>query len=118
MPWASRVPRCVDASTRLPTRDASSARGDAEHSILSALAAKGGIYLSSMDGSYEAIALDSSEARLLRQRAGSPALRLVRTSFATNGMPYEVALTIFRADRYQLRVRSDDGVDSFRKVML
>lgn len=93
-------------------------RGDAEHSILSALAAKGGIYPSSMDGSYEAIALDSSEARLLRQRAGSPALRLVRTNFATNGMPYEVALTIFRADRYQLRVRSDDGVDSFRKVML
>lgn len=71
-----------------------------------------------MDGSYEAIALDSSEARLLRQRVGSPALRLVRTSFATNGMPYEVALTIFRADRHQLRVRSDDGVDSFRKVML
>ncbi len=86
-------------------------------SVLAAIARETGILPSSMEGAYEAVCLDVTEARLLGQRRGAPALRLVRTNYANDGRPYEVAIIISRADRFQLKVRSDGSEGTFRKTL-
>lgn len=45
-----------------------------------------------------------AEARVLGLPSGSPALRIVRTRYATDGRPVETADLILRADRWGIRV--------------
>jgi GntR family transcriptional regulator len=51
-----------------------------------------------------AIILDPDEARLLFSEAGSAALRVERFAASRRGEPIEFARTIYRADRYFLRM--------------
>ncbi|WP_130811059.1 GntR family transcriptional regulator [Olsenella sp. Marseille-P4559] len=90
---------------------------DAEASIQRALAEKSGLTPASMDGAYEAIQLDATEARLLKTRSGAPALRLVRVNYTSAGVPYELAYITSRADRYKLVVHYDGTSASFRKAL-
>jgi GntR family transcriptional regulator, N-acetylglucosamine utilization regulator len=78
----------------------------ADRSLYDVLAQKFGILLDSGEQTIEAGIVDPADATLLELPAGSAVLLLQRRSFA-GGNPVELALSTYRADRYQLHVALD-----------
>ena len=78
----------------------------ADRSLYDLLAQKFGVLLDSGEQTIEAGIVDPADATLLELPAGSAVLLLQRRSFAA-GMPIELAVSTYRADRYQLRVALD-----------
>jgi GntR family transcriptional regulator len=78
----------------------------ADRSLYDLLAQQFGVLLDSGEQTIEAGIVDSADATLLELPAGSAVLLLQRRSFAA-GTPIELAVSTYRADRYQLRVALD-----------
>ena len=78
----------------------------ADRSLYDVLAQRFGVLLDSGEQTIEAGIVDPADATLLELPAGSAVLLLQRRSFAT-GTPVELALSTYRADRYQLHVALD-----------
>ncbi|MDA8371320.1 MAG: GntR family transcriptional regulator [Nocardiopsaceae bacterium] len=75
-------------------------------SLYSILEEEFGILLDSGEQTIEAGICDPADAKLLGLAHGSPVLSMQRRSFA-NGKCVELALSTYRADRYQLHSRLD-----------
>lgn len=78
----------------------------AERSLYEVLENEFDILLDSGEQTIEAGICDSADSRLLGLPAGSPVLVMQRRSFA-KGQCVELALSTYRADRYQLHSRLD-----------
>jgi GntR family transcriptional regulator len=78
----------------------------ADRSLYDVLAQRYGLLLDSGEQTIEAGIVDPADATLLELPGGSAVLLLQRRSFAT-GTPVELALSTYRADRYQLHVALD-----------
>jgi GntR family transcriptional regulator len=78
----------------------------ADRSLYDVLAQRFGVLLDSGEQTIEAGIVDPADATLLELPAGSAVLLLQRRSFAA-GTPVELALSTYRADRYQLHVALD-----------
>ena len=78
----------------------------AEHSLYEVLENEYDILLDSGEQTIEAGICDSADSRLLGLPAGSPVLVMQRRSFA-RGQCVELALSTYRADRYQLHSMLD-----------
>lgn len=66
--------------------------------------------------SYEAVCLDAREAKALGVRAGSAALRVLRTSFDTTGRAFEASVLIEPGDRSRLVVSLSTEGTELRRV--
>lgn len=74
-------------------------------SLYSSIAEDSGLLPAYEDAYVDAIVLDSAEAKALGQRRGAPAMRVVRTTFDAQMVPFEVAVLVRRADANRLHLR-------------
>lgn len=78
---------------------------DFDRSIYLYIAEASGSLAVSTDEVIEVVALDRHEARLLGAAPGSPAARIIATSYDTQGTPIETSVGIARADRFRVVAR-------------
>ncbi len=65
---------------------------------------------------YEAVNLDSNEAKALDVPAGAAALRVLRTTFDQHGRPFEASVIVMRGDRNRFMLTLDTAGTTFSKV--
>lgn len=101
---ADGVPMCletIDLSARLvPDLESE----DLEGSLYSILATRYGIRLAEADQIITATVVDEHQARLLRVPVHSPALVVKRVGYDRKRVPIERAVSVYRADRYDIRM--------------
>lgn len=59
--------------------------------------------------------LDAAAARLLSTHPNSPVLRVIRTAWTADGVPFEYARDLYRADRIQFVVETDNAWLAFEE---
>ena len=78
---------------------------DFDRSLYEYIAEESGSMPAVTDEVVEAVALDKREARLLGLAPGTPAMRIVATSYDAADEPFETSVGLARADRLRLTVR-------------
>lgn len=84
-------------------------RRDFERSLYEYIAESSGTFAARTDETIEAVALDAREARLLGADKGTPALRIIATSFDAADTPFETSVGIALAGH--LRVLARYGIE-------
>jgi GntR family transcriptional regulator len=77
---------------------------DNNKSLYSILSDKYGYKMKKAEQIIEPIMLSKEEAKLLKQKGGTLALKLKRTSYIEDGTPIEYTISIFRSDKYQYEI--------------
>lgn len=77
---------------------------DNNKSLYSILSDKYGYKMKKAEQIIEPIMLSKEEAKLLKQKEGTLALKLKRTSYIEDGTPIEYTISIFRSDKYQYEI--------------
>jgi GntR family transcriptional regulator len=81
----------------------------AADSLYATLRARYGILPVEAEQSFEASAATESDAAILQVEAGAPVLRLTRLSLTAEGRPIEFVQSVYRGDRFTMRVRLAPG---------
>lgn len=122
--WEIRRVRCADGRplqhvTAYVPRDACPelAADDLTASLYTLIAEASGRMPARAEEVYEAVSIDAAEARSLELPVGSPALRVLRTTYDQHGRPFETSVIVLRADRNRLAVRLDASGTTFSKVV-
>ncbi len=101
---ADGVPMCLE-TIDLPARMVPDLESEQlEGSLYSILATRYGIRLAEADQIITATVVDDHQARLLRVPVHSPALVVKRVGYDRKRVPIERAVSIYRADRYDIRM--------------
>lgn len=96
----------------VPTRNMPSLEAaDASSSLYAILSERLGISPESAQETYESIALDPRQAKLLGRAQGSPAFRVTRVTFDTSDFPFECTVVVAPGDRtrYHLSMRRNQA---------
>ena len=81
----------------------------AADSLYATLKRRFGILPVEAEQSFEASAASESDAAILRVAVGAPVLRLTRVSLTAEGRPIEFVQSVYRGDRFTMRVRLAPG---------
>ncbi len=81
----------------------------AAESLYATLKRRFGILPVEAEQSFEASAASASDAAILQVELGSPVLRMTRLSLAADGRPIEFVQSVYRGDRFTMRVRLAPG---------
>lgn len=81
----------------------------ATESLYATLKRRYGILPVEAEQSFEASAATESDAAILQVAAGAPVLRLTRLSLSAEGRPIEFVQSVYRGDRFTMRVRLAPG---------
>ncbi len=81
----------------------------AAESLYATLKRRFGILPVEAEQSFEASAASASDAAILQIEVGSPVLRMTRLSLAADGRPIEFVQSVYRGDRFTMRVRLAPG---------
>lgn len=81
----------------------------ASDSLYATLKHRFGILPVEAEQSFEASAAGESDAAILRVPIGAPVLRLTRLSLDAAGRPFEFVQSVYRGDRFTMRVRLAPG---------
>lgn len=101
---ADGVPMCLE-TIDLPARMVPDLESEPlEHSLYSILATRYGIRLAEADQIITATVVDDEQARLLRVPVHSPAIVVKRVGYDRKRVPIERAVSVYRADRYDIRM--------------
>ena len=88
---------------------------DLSRSLYARITEESGALPARAEETYEAVCLDAKEATALGVREGSPAFRVLRTSYDTLGRPFETSVLVEPADRNHLLVTLDTEGLELRK---
>lgn len=91
-------------------------RESLESSLYALIAEASGRMPAKAEELYEAVNLDKSEARALEVPDGTAALRIIRTTYDSAGLPFEASVIVLRADRNRFMLTLDANGTSFAKV--
>ncbi|MBZ9936288.1 GntR family transcriptional regulator [Mesorhizobium sp. BR1-1-16] len=81
----------------------------AAESLYATLRRRYGILPVEAEQSFEASAATESDAAILQVETGAPVLRLTRLSLSADGRPVEFVQSVYRGDRFTMRVRLAPG---------
>ncbi len=86
----------------------------AVHSLYETLATDYGCEPATSEQHIAAVALTDAEAHLLHVPTATPALRIERTTRASDGSVIEFVRSVYRSDRFELNTRQHRAVDALR----
>ena len=76
-----------------------------ERSLYACVAEDAGLLPTYEDAYLEAVVLDAAEADALEQVRGAPGIRVLRTTYDADMVPFEVSVLVRRADKNRLHLR-------------